>query len=234
MKDFHVIIPARYKATRLPGKPLLEIHGQTVLERVYRQALKAMPSSCHIATDHELIFSAAQQWGAPVYMTAETHQSGTDRIAEVVAALALDPNAIVVNVQGDEPFIPPALIRQVANLLHSTEAPMATLCWSLENSEQIANPNVVKVVLDSDNRALYFSRAALAASYRHIGIYAYRAGFLLDLVKIPVCALEKAESLEQLRVLWSGFSIQVAIAEERPLQDINTEQDYLNAIQIYS
>jgi len=230
MSSFHVIIPARYHASRLPGKSLLDIHGRTVLERVYHQVLKARPASCKIATDHPLIFERAQQWGAEVVMTAQSHPSGTDRIAEVVAQSNLKPEDIIINVQGDEPFIPPSLIRQVSEVLTHSNAPMATLCWPLENSEQCSNPNVVKVVFDNKYRALYFSRSPMALAYRHIGIYAYRAAFLLDLVKIPVCALEKAESLEQLRALWSGFAIQMAVAVEKPLQDINTQEDYANAL----
>jgi len=230
MSLFHVIIPARYAASRLPGKSLLDLHGKSVLERVYHQAMKAKPASCKIATDHPLIFERAQQWGAEVVMTAQSHPSGTDRIAEVVAQSHLKPDDIIVNVQGDEPFIPPALIRQVSEILTHSDAPMATLCWPLEYAEQRSNPNVVKVVFDNSNRALYFSSAPMALAYRHIGIYAYRAAFLLDLVKIPVCALEEAESLEQLRALWSGFPIQLAVALEKPLQDINTHEDYMKAL----
>lgn len=237
--DFHVIIPARYQSTRLPGKLLMDLMSQTVIERVYRQALRANPASITIATDSTEIFEHATAFGAQVVMTAATHQTGTDRIAEVVKQLAFAPDAIIVNVQGDEPLISPALITQVAQSLADSKAPMATLCWPLDESLQYSNPNVVKVVRDCNNHALYFSRSPIPAFrdtavscqdvYRHIGLYAYRAAFLLEVVSWPVCALENVEGLEQLRVLWAGYKIKVDKACVRPLQDINTAEDLVAA-----
>lgn len=233
--DFHVIIPARFESSRLPGKLMMELNGLTVIERVYSQALKAKPVSATIATDNEALYSLAKSIGASVEMTDTSHQSGTDRIAEVVARGAFRPDDIIVNVQGDEPLIEPALITQVAQTLANSDTPMATLCWPIEDIDSRDNPNVVKVVRDHALNALYFSRSPipihrnhsndLSNLYRHIGIYAYRASFLLELVKLPVCALETIEGLEQLRILWSGFKIKVADACTKPLQDINTAED---------
>lgn len=233
--DFHVIIPARYQSSRLPGKLLMELHGMTVLERVYRQAVQAKPKSVIIATDNEEIFKLATNFGAQVEMTAITHQSGTDRIAEVVALRQFSPEEIIVNVQGDEPLIAPALITQVANSLAKADAPMATLCWPVDDHDMCVNPNVVKVVRDCHNNALYFSRSTIPFCrdnsgsikniFRHIGLYAYRAAFLLEYVNWPVCELEAIEALEQLRVLWAGYNIKVDEACVYPLQDINTVKD---------
>ena len=238
--DFHVIIPARYDSSRLPGKLMMELHGITILERVYSQVLKAKPKSITIATDSLKIFELATSFGAPVEMTATTHQSGTDRIAELVAKQGFSPEDIIVNVQGDEPLIDPSLIIQVAKSLSTTEAPMATLCWPIDDQEMLSNPNVVKVVRDCHDHALYFSRSVIPFCrdgipttmdhfFRHIGLYAYRAAFLLDMVHWPVCELEAMESLEQLRVLWAGHRIKVDQACVRPLQDINTADDLARA-----
>ncbi|MDI9818136.1 MULTISPECIES: 3-deoxy-manno-octulosonate cytidylyltransferase [unclassified Legionella] len=241
---FHVVIPARYQSTRLPGKLLMDIDGLTVIERVYRQALKAKPESITIATDSLLIAEHVQSFGATVKLTSASHQTGTDRIAEVVAGGQFDPSAIIVNVQGDEPFISPQLIGQVAENLMNSTAPMATLCWPLEGHEQLHNPNIVKVVRDCEDNALYFSRSAIPANRdqpenielvsRHIGLYAYRAAFLLDFVSWPVCELEACEALEQLRVLWRGYKIKVEKACVQPLQDINTQDDLNSARRLAS
>lgn len=232
---FHVVIPARYQSTRFPGKLLQDLNGVTVIERVYKQALLAQPQTVTIATDHEEIAQHARDFGAEVVMTLPSHQTGTDRIAEVVAKGNYAADDIIVNVQGDEPFIAPQLIRQVAKGLTMTSAPMSTLCWPIANLEMLNNPNVVKVVRTRDNHALYFSRSAIPANrensqayantFRHIGLYAYRAAFLLDFVTWPVCELEQTEALEQLRVLWSGMAIKVDEACVEPLQDINTKED---------
>ncbi len=237
--DFHVIIPARFQSSRLPGKLLMDLQGQTVIERVYRQALKANPKSITIATDNQAIVDAATGFGAQVVMTATTHQTGTDRIAEAVKQLRFSAADIIVNVQGDEPLIAPELITQVAESLASTDSPMATLCWPVEDEALCANPNVVKVVRDCNNNALYFSRSPIPANrdqplsrrnvFRHIGLYAYRAAFLLEVVTWPVCELETIEALEQLRVLWAGYNIKVDEACVRPLQDINTAEDLISA-----
>lgn len=235
MNNVHVIIPARYQSTRFPGKLLHDLNGQTVIERVYRQAQLAQPQTITIATDHELIANHARDFGAQVVMTLPSHQTGTDRIAEVVAKGSFAADDIIVNVQGDEPFIAPQLIAQVAQCLMQSTAPMSTLCWPITSLELLNNPNVVKVVRSHDNHALYFSRSPIPAhrddiqsyaqTYRHIGLYAYRAAFLLDYVSWPVCDIEKHEALEQLRVLWSGYSIIAADACVEPLQDINTKED---------
>ncbi|RUR06194.1 3-deoxy-manno-octulosonate cytidylyltransferase [Legionella sp. km772] len=237
--EFHVIIPARYHSTRFPGKLLAELKGVSVLERVYRQVLLAQPKSITIATDSELIAQHCQSFTSSVVMTQASHETGTDRIAEVITKGSFKADDIIVNVQGDEPFIAPALISQVARSLAQTEAPMATLCWPIESLEMLNNPNVVKVVRSQNNHALYFSRSPIPAhrdnkdsfanTYRHIGLYAYRAGFLLDYVTWPVCELEKAEALEQLRVLWLGAAIKVEEACVEPLQDINTQEDLMRA-----
>lgn len=233
--DFHVVIPARYQSSRLPGKLLMDLGGLTVLERVYHQAILAKPSSITIATDHEPIFQLAQSWGAEVVMTADHHESGTDRIAEVVAKLSIEREAIIVNVQGDEPFIPPQLIVQVARIIASSDSQVGTLCWPIEDEESYLNPNVVKVVCNAQNNALYFSRSpipayrdshnGIPAAFRHIGLYAYRADFLLNWHNIPACEVEKAEMLEQLRILWAGYNIRVEEAVIAPKQDINTRDD---------
>lgn len=241
--DFHVVIPARYQSSRLPGKLMMDIGGITVIERVYRQALMANPQSITIATDHHGIADLATGFGAMVRITSAEHQSGTDRIAEVVKQGSFGPDDIVVNVQGDEPFIAPELIVQVACCLNAcNDAAVATLCWPIEDSEQFNNPNVVKVVRDQHHNALYFSRSAIPANrlitesqikgYRHIGLYAYRAAFLLDFVTWPVAELERIEALEQLRVLAAGYKIRVEQACVPPLQDINTADDLVLARQL--
>lgn len=238
--DFHVIIPARYHSTRLPGKLLMDLKGQTVIERVYRQALQAQAKSVIIATDHEAIFDAARCFGANVVMTDVAHQTGTDRIAEVITNRDYSPHDIIVNVQGDEPLISPELIVQVASSLQHSEAPMATLCWPLVDVEEFNNPNVVKVVRDYQDYAMYFSRSPIPAHrdklhslqnvFRHIGLYAYRCAFLQEYVTWPVCELEVMEALEQLRVLWTGRKIKVEQARVAPQQDINTAEDLVRAL----
>lgn len=243
MNNFHIIIPARLQSSRFPGKLLKEVHGKSVLERTYQQAQLANPKSITIATDDESIASHAKEFGATIVMTSDKHQSGTDRIAEVIAKGGVAKNEIIVNVQGDEPFISPLLIQQVANSLDTTTAPMATLCWPIESLEQFQNPNVVKVVSDANQHALYFSRSPIPThrddkdcysnSFRHIGLYAYRASFLLEFVQLPVCKLEQLEALEQLRVLWAGFDIKVERACVEPLQDINTPEDLELALDLY-
>lgn len=237
--DFHVIIPARFNSTRFPGKLLMDLKGMSVLERVFRQALLAEPKSITIATDSELIASHVEGFGGAVKMTATSHNTGTDRIAEVVAQGRFSAEDIIVNVQGDEPFISPLLIQQVAESLTQTRAPMATLCWPIDSLDMLHNPNVVKVVRSRDNHALYFSRSPIPAhrdhpecfaqTYRHIGLYAYRAAFLLEYVTWPACDLEVYEALEQLRVLWAGTAIKVDEACVEPLQDINTAEDLIRA-----
>ena len=233
--DFHIIIPARFQSSRLPGKLMMEIAGITVIERVYNQALQAKPKSITIATDNIQLADHARSFGASVVMTSESHPTGSDRLAEVIQKGNFGSEDIIVNVQGDEPFISPALIRQVAEILNGSDAPVATLCWPLETYEQLINPNVVKVVRDKFNNALYFSRAAIPAhrdehrsislAFRHVGLYAYRADFLLEFVSWPRTELENCEVLEQLRILWAGYKIRVDEACTLPKQDINTYED---------
>lgn len=239
MSAFLVVIPARYASSRLPGKPLADIEGQTMIERVYRQAIKSGAERVVIATDDARVQQVCEAFGAEVCMTSPAHNSGTERLAEVVSLLGLADDTVVVNVQGDEPFIPPAIIRQVAeNLASQTKARMATLSVPIEHSDEVQNPNVVKVQSDKHGYALYFSRSVipfdrdnaftiqLADIYRrHIGIYAYRAGFIKDYVSWPASQLEQIECLEQLRVLWQGEAIHVATALEVPAVGVDTPED---------
>ncbi|MEW7858602.1 MULTISPECIES: 3-deoxy-manno-octulosonate cytidylyltransferase [Pseudomonas] len=240
---FTVVIPARFASTRLPGKPLHLIAGKPMIQHVWEQACKSGAQRVVVATDDARIVEACQGFGAEAVLTREDHNSGTDRLAEVASQLGLAADAIVVNVQGDEPLIPPAVIDQVAaNLAAHTEASMATLAEPIEDVETLFNPNVVKVVSDINGLALTFSRATLpwardafaknrdllpeGVPYRrHIGIYAYRAGFLHDFVNWGPCWLENTESLEQLRALWHGVRIHVADALEAPPGGIDTAED---------
>lgn len=240
---FVVVIPARYASSRLPAKPLADIAGKPMLQWVWQQACLSGASRVVIATDDSRVAQVAQQFGAEVLMTATTHNSGTERLAEVVTTLELAADTVVVNVQGDEPFIPPMIIRQVAdNLAAQQKARMATLSVPIHAADEIGNPNVVKVVTDQDGYALYFSRAVipfdrdnrfaaeLTQHYqRHIGIYAYRAGFILDYVSWPVSTLEQIECLEQLRVLWQGEAIHVAQAAQLPPVGVDTPEDLARA-----
>lgn len=241
---FIVVIPARYASSRLPGKPLANIAGMTMIERVYRQAEQSGAQRVLVATDDARVAAEVTRFGGEVSMTSAAHNSGTERLAEVVKTLALPADTIVVNVQGDEPFIPPVIIGQVAaNLALQQKARMATLAVALNDQHEVTNPNVVKVVTDKDGYALYFSRAAipfdrdkaftaaLSEHYRrHIGLYAYRAGFILDYVNWPTSALEQIEALEQLRVLWQGEAIHVATALETPAVGVDTPEDLVKAI----
>jgi 3-deoxy-manno-octulosonate cytidylyltransferase (CMP-KDO synthetase) len=240
---FTVVIPARFSSSRLPGKPLQLIAGKPMVQHVWEQARKSSAQQVVIATDDPRIVEACQAFGAQVLMTRADHESGTDRLAEVVAALGLPSDAIVVNVQGDEPLIPPAVIDQVAaNLAAHGEAGIATLAEPIEDIESLFNPNVVKVATDLNGLALTFSRAPLpwardqfaksrdtlpaGVPYRrHIGIYAYRAGFLQDFVSWGPCWLESTECLEQLRALWHGVRIHVADAVEAPPAGVDTPED---------
>jgi len=237
---FHVVIPARYASHRCPGKLLMPLGGQTVLARVYEQAKQAGALSVTIATDHQAIIDEALRIQAPVVMTSHTHPSGTDRVAEAVEKLGFAANDIIVNVQGDEPFMPPALIRQVAmSLVAARNTSIATLCAPIQSEAEYVNLNIVKVVRNAQNQALYFSRSPIPAFrdgalvlkhvFRHIGLYAYRKAFLLEMVTWPVCSLEAMEALEQLRVLWSGHVVHVDEACTAPRQDINTIDDFKQA-----
>ena len=234
----YIIIPARYASTRLPGKPLADIAGQPLIQRVYARAQEALAAaqSIVIATDDERIRIAARTFGARVCMTRPDHASGTDRLAEVIEQLAIGEAETVVNLQGDEPLMPAALIRQVAATLEShPEAVVATACHALHDPAEFSNPNVVKVAFDRHGHALYFSRApipwpreggeATTRAYRHIGLYAYRAGFVRRFASWPACELERLEQLEQLRVLWNGERIAVCVADELPGPGVDTPED---------
>ncbi|EIJ41660.1 3-deoxy-D-manno-octulosonate cytidylyltransferase [Beggiatoa alba B18LD] len=228
--SFSVIIPARYASSRLPAKALADIAGQPMIWHVYQNAKKSGAKRVVIATDDARIAEVCRAFGAEVYMTATTHQSGTDRVAEAARLMGLAVDEILVNVQGDEPLLPAHLIRQVAETLENQpQADMATACEAIQDWQSVFNPNHVKVVMDAQHFALYFSRAPIPfwrdgftgttipntplseteAYFRHIGIYAYRMGYLQQYTTFPVCALEQAEALEQLRVLFQGGKIVV-------------------------
>lgn len=232
--SFSVVIPARYAATRLPGKPLLDICGKPMLQHTYERALESKAKRVIIATDDARIQEAAQGFGATVCMTKDTHVSGTDRIQEVSGQLQMAETELVVNVQADEPLIPPSVINQVAQNLHQdSEVGIATLCETIRSQEEILDPNSVKVVIDHHGHALYFSRATIpwqgSASakncYRHIGIYAYRVAVLNQFVRWPVCELEVTEKLEQLRALYNGIGIHVAVSGECIPPGVDTQKD---------
>ncbi|RUO40837.1 3-deoxy-manno-octulosonate cytidylyltransferase [Pseudidiomarina aestuarii] len=245
--SFTVIIPARYASSRLPGKPLAMIGDKPMIQRVYERAAAAGAAEVIVATDDQRIVSAVEAFGGRAMLTSTHHQSGTERIAEVIDYLAIADDHIVVNVQGDEPFIPPEIIRQVAdNLANQKQAQMATLAVPIHSLEEVLSPHAVKVVTDVNGYALYFSRApipyerdglsqnklaALADYRRHIGIYAYRAGFVWRYVEWDPSPLEQIESLEQLRVLWYGERIHVAEAIATPPAGIDTPADLVRANQ---
>jgi len=261
MLNFHVVIPARFASTRLPGKPLLPIAGKPMVVRVAEQAAKSGAQQIWIATDHHPIIAAVHEHGFKACLTHAHHVSGTDRIAEVVEQHNWPDDTIVVNVQGDEPLIPPALIRAVAQHLHDhPECAIATACHAIHDEESMRNPNIVKAVLDKHGNALYFSRAPIpyprdAFSFssspegrdvcssslrgevrrgelpanltvlRHIGIYAYRVGFLRTYGQLAPAAIEQIEALEQLRALWHGYKIGVTITADAPPSGVDTAAD---------
>lgn len=243
MIPFQVVIPARYASTRLPGKPLALIAGRPMILWVWEQATKSGAERVVIATDHEEVASACREFGADVCMTHAEHASGTDRIAEVADRLGWEDDVVVVNVQGDEPLLPPALIRQVAGLLllHPA-ADIGTLGTPIHDLEAYLDPNIVKLVAGADGAALYFSRAPIPwhregatagfasqhlheGALRHLGIYSYRVGALRRLAATPPCHLEEIERLEQLRALWLGMRIQVDAAAEIPPAGVDTPAD---------
>lgn len=237
--DFKIVIPARFASSRFPGKPLADLCGKSLLQHVYECALSTGAETVIVATDDDRIASAAKEFGAAVCMTASEHNSGTDRIVEVAEKMQWNNDDVVVNLQGDEPLTPANIITQVAENLHKNpQAVCATLSAALASREEITNPNVVKVVTDKNGFAMYFSRADipydrdqtipvddLSEYQRHIGIYAYRVGFLKQYSKMPVCTLEKHEALEQLRILWNGEKIHVAEAVELPGHGVDTPED---------
>lgn len=236
MAEFRVVIPSRYASTRFPAKPLALLAGKPMVRHVHERAAASGASAVIVATDDARIADAARAFGADVAMTRADHASGTDRIAEVAIARGWSPDAIVVNVQGDSPLVPPASIRQVAELLAAhPSAALATLCVPIAGEADYRSPHVVKVVATADGRALYFSRAPIPSTghgvsgvpeaYRHLGIYAYRVAPLLALSRTAPCALETVEKLEQLRALWLGMEIRIAVAAAAHGPDVDTPED---------
>lgn len=261
MIAFHVVIPARYASTRLPGKALLPIAGKPMVVRVAEQVAQSGAQQIWIATDHAAVMAAVHEHGFKACMTHAHHASGTDRIAEVVEQQQWRDDTIVVNVQGDEPLIPPALIHAVAQHLHDhPQCAIATACHAIHDEASLRNPNIVKVVLDKQSHALYFSRApipwprdvfALPSTaggrgaggegilpadlpvLRHIGIYAYRASFLRAYGQLAPTPIEQFEALEQLRALYHGYKIGVYVTDNAPPGGVDTEQDLQLAQQIF-
>lgn len=248
--SFTVIIPARLASTRLPNKPLADLGGKPMIVRVAERAMQSGAAQVIVATDHADIFAACAQHKVAVQMTRADHPSGTDRIAEVAALIGLPDDAVVVNVQGDEPLIDPSLIAATATLI-SRDVPMATAAHAISEIEEVFNPNVVKVVLDKSGRALYFSRATipwhrdgfavskdvLPAGYaplRHIGLYAYRNAFLQEYPQLSVSPLEQLEALEQLRVLWHGVPIAVHVTPHAPVTGVDTPEDLARVRQFFA
>ncbi len=241
--DFQVVIPARYNSSRLPGKPLLDIAGQPMIQHCYNRGLESGATAVVVATDDERIAEKVAEFGGTFCMTAASHRSGTERIAEVAAERGWSDSTIVVNLQGDEPTMSPALIRQVVSAMKSHErAGVTTLCAAITDRDTLFDPHVVKVVMDAEGYALYFSRAPIpwhrdeflsnasqlpstVGFFRHVGLYAYRVGYLKQYVGWEQAAIEQAESLEQLRVLWHGGSIHVSVATELPGHGVDTEDD---------
>lgn len=242
MSGFVVIIPARYASSRLPGKPLLEIAGKPMIQHAWRRATESGASRVVVATDDYKIRSTAEGFGAEAVMTSARHQSGTDRIHEAVNELELEDDAIVVNLQGDEPLMPAANIEQVAELVAADGVDIATLSVPIDDRDEFLDPNAVKVVADQRGHALYFSRAPIPwdregspggidsqmsceGARRHLGIYAYKVGALRDFSAAPPAQLERLEKLEQLRALAMGQVIRVANAREMPPAGVDTEAD---------
>jgi 3-deoxy-manno-octulosonate cytidylyltransferase (CMP-KDO synthetase) len=236
--DFKVVIPARLGSTRLPRKVLLEVGGKPVIRHVWEVARRAGAGEVVIATDSDEVRDICVAFGADVQLTSPQHQSGTDRASEVARSRAWGVDTIVVNLQGDEPLMPPALVRHAAALLADDgEAHIATLCHAIAQQDEWQNPNVVKVVMDRRGYALYFSRAPIpwprdqapampaGLAYRHIGLYAYRVAALMEFSELPPAPLESCEALEQLRALTHGFRIKLGIADSAPPRGVDTADD---------
>jgi 3-deoxy-manno-octulosonate cytidylyltransferase (CMP-KDO synthetase) len=241
---FTVIIPARLASTRLPRKPLADIGGKPMIVRVAQRALLSAATHVVVATDSEEILAVCQANQIEAVLTRGDHPTGTDRLGEVAQKLKLEPNAIVVNVQGDEPFIPPSLINEVAECLaNHPECAIATAGLPITDASEINNPNAVKIALAKSGQALYFSRAPIPflrntdtliqgnRCVRHIGIYAYRVSFLNEFSKLDPAPIEQAEALEQLRALWHGYHIQVMLTKEAPPAGVDTPEDLVRAQQ---
>jgi 3-deoxy-manno-octulosonate cytidylyltransferase (CMP-KDO synthetase) len=249
---FHVLIPARYASTRFPGKPLADIAGKPMVVRVAERARASGAQHVAVATDDERIARAVTAHGFAACMTRDDHPTGTDRLAEAAQQLGLADDAIVVNVQGDEPLLAPALIRDMARLLAaSVPAAIATACHAIDDVSEAFNPNVVKVVVDHAGYALYFSRATIPWArdafargreripaglplYRHYGLYAYRAGFLRQFPALAPAPIERFEALEQLRALWHGYRIVVMVTEGTPAPGVDTLADLERVRALYA
>ena len=248
---FKIVIPARYASSRLPGKPLRLLAGKPMLQHVHDRARASGAQEIVIATDDGRIATAAAGFGADVCMTSTAHTSGTERLAEVVATRGWDEEAIIVNLQGDEPLMSPALIDQVAiDLATHRPAAITTLAYPLKASENETDPHIVKVVVDCDGYALYFSRAPIPwhrdpletgsglpganPMLHHIGLYAYRASFLRDYSRLEPSPLEVFEKLEQLRALWHGLKIHVGLAQTVPAPGVDTEADLARVERVLS
>jgi 3-deoxy-manno-octulosonate cytidylyltransferase (CMP-KDO synthetase) len=251
--NFKVVIPARLGSTRLPRKVLRDVAGKPLVRHVWEAARASGAQQVVIATDDATVAQVAQDFGAEVQLTAATHESGTDRVHEVARAQNWPRETVVVNLQGDEPLMPPALVREAARLLdEDAAADIATLCHPLHAAEDWLNPNVVKLVMDRRGYALYFSRAPLPwkrdpastieaaahmpqdLAYRHIGLYAYRVGSLAQFSELPPSDLERCEALEQLRALTHGFRIKVGITQNPPPRGVDTEDDLVAVSAILS
>jgi 3-deoxy-manno-octulosonate cytidylyltransferase (CMP-KDO synthetase) len=245
--SFDVLIPARLASTRLPNKPLADIGGVPMVVRVARRAAASQARRVTVATDHADIVAACHAHGVAAVLTASTHASGSDRLAEACTLLGLDGNDVVVNVQGDEPLIDPALVDACARLLaERPDCVMSTAAHPIADVAEFADPNVVKVVLDHAGRALYFSRApipmrrdAVGASagvdaLRHVGLYAYRARFLRAFATLEPSPIERLEALEQLRVLWHGERIAVHVSADAPGIGIDTPEDLARIRALYA
>jgi 3-deoxy-manno-octulosonate cytidylyltransferase (CMP-KDO synthetase) len=240
--SFTVLIPARYGSSRFPGKPLADLAGKPMVVRVCERAAKSGAAAVHVATDDARIAEVVRRHGYSAVMTRADHASGTDRLAEAARKLGLREREIVVNLQGDEPLMPPRLVAQVARALAERRAAsMATACHPIHDAASLASPHVVKVALDKDGYALYFSRSRIpfprdgkAACLRHAGLYAYRVGFLRRYARLRESPLEKAESLEQLRALWHGYRIAVAVSKAEIPPGVDTPGDLRAVRRIFS
>lgn len=255
MQEFHVVIPARHASTRLPGKPLADIAGKPMVVRVVERALLSGAREVWVATDHTAVAEAVRAHGHRVCMTSPECASGTDRLAEAVTQRGWPDDAVVVNVQGDEPLIDPELVRQTAQLLHArADAAMTTVCHPLHDIREVFNPNVVKVVLDGQGYALYFSRAPIPWArdaypspfclpsslpsglpvFRHVGLYAYRVAFLKAYPALSRPPVEGYEALEQLRALWHGYRIAVITTDHPSPPGVDTEADLEAVRRLYA
>lgn len=243
MNSYKIVIPARYASSRLPGKPLIMLAGKPMIQHVYERALATGMQDIVIATDDNRIEAVAKGFGAEVVLTSEKHENGTERIAEVAQIKGWHSEDVIVNLQGDEPLIPQALIELTAQgLIDHPDAGMSSICTPIHADEDVFNPNIVKVVLNKENYALYFSRAPIPWDrdqyqhdksqktikmpvYRHIGMYGYRVSFLQQYAQMNPCVLETTEALEQLRALWYGVKIHMGIIEQAPSHGVDTLED---------